>query len=48
VHSTAVPEAGEPYGDEFGLYDEPDPGEMIEQLTPAQLERVAQAFKQGA
>jgi hypothetical protein len=34
--------------DEMSAFDEPDTDELIDELSPAQLERVAQAFKKGA
>jgi hypothetical protein len=35
----------EPIGDEITVFDEEDTGELIEQLSPAQLDRVERAFK---
>ncbi len=37
-----------PLEDEAVMMDEADPDELIDELTPAQLDRVAQALKKGA
>ena len=42
-----LPPVNEPVGDDITVFDEQDTGELIEELTPAQLERVEQAFKKG-
>ncbi|HEX8950611.1 MAG TPA: hypothetical protein VF945_02145, partial [Polyangia bacterium] len=43
-HHVAAP----PTEDELGLFDDADPDELIDELTPAQLDRVSQALKKGA
>lgn len=37
-----------PLEDEAVMMDDADPDELIDELTPAQLDRVAQALKKGA
>jgi hypothetical protein len=34
-----------PLGDQMGLFDDGDPGELIEDLDPAELDRVTQALE---
>ena len=42
-----LPAVSEPVSDDITVFDEQDTGELIEELSPAQLERVEQAFKKG-
>ena len=45
----APPAAHEPVGDTFHVFEDLEPGELIEELSPADVERVAKAFdKKGA
>jgi hypothetical protein len=47
LHHPPAPAAIEPL-DSIQVFEDPDPGELIEELTPAQLDRVAKAFNKGA
>jgi hypothetical protein len=47
LHRASLPAAAEPL-DSIQVFEEPEPGEMIEELSPAQLDRVAKAFNKGA
>jgi hypothetical protein len=31
-------------GDSFSVFEDPEPGELLEELTPAEVDRVAKAF----
>jgi hypothetical protein len=44
VQRPVVP-MNEPIGDEITVFDEQDPGELLEELSPAQLERLERALK---
>ncbi len=37
-----------PVEDEAGMFDDADPDELIDELTPAQLDSVSEALKKGA
>ena len=39
--------AGEPV-DTFHVFEDLEPGEMLEELSPAEVERIAKAFNKGA
>ncbi len=43
-----VPPAHEPMGDTFHVFEDLEPGELLEELSPADVERVAKAFNKGA
>ena len=47
AHHARLPAAAPTLEDEMTTY-EPDTDELIDELTPAQLERVAKAFNKGA
>jgi hypothetical protein len=46
-HRAPRPAAGEPI-ETFHVFEDLEPGEMIEELSPADVERVAKAFNKGA
>ncbi|HEY2749319.1 MAG TPA: hypothetical protein VGL86_32095 [Polyangia bacterium] len=43
-----VPPAHEPMGDTFHVFEDLEPGELLEELSPADVERLAKAFNKGA
>ena len=47
VHHRA-PAAHEPLGDTFHVFEDLEPGELLEELSPADVERVARRFNKGA
>ena len=47
VHHHA-PAAHEPLGDTFHVFEDLEPGELLEELSPADVDRVAKAFNKGA
>ncbi|HXU74698.1 MAG TPA: hypothetical protein VN947_35625 [Polyangia bacterium] len=47
VHHHA-PAAHEPMGDTFHVFEDLEPGELLEELSPADVDRVAKAFNKGA
>ena len=47
VHHHARP-AHEPMGDTFHVFEDLEPGELLEELSPADVDRVAKAFNKGA
>ena len=46
-HHAPRPSAGEPM-ESFHVFEDLEPGEMIEELSPADVDRVAKAFNKGA
>jgi hypothetical protein len=46
-HHTAHVPAGEPI-ETFHVFEDLEPGEMLEELSPADVDRVAKAFNKGA
>jgi hypothetical protein len=40
--------AGEPVGDTFHVFEDLEPGEMLEELSPDDIDRLAKAFSKGA
>jgi hypothetical protein len=43
-----MPPTHEPMGDTFHVFEDLEPGELLEELSPADVERVAKAFNKGA
>jgi aminoglycoside phosphotransferase (APT) family kinase protein len=43
-----VPATHEPLGETFHVFEDLEPGELLEELSPADVERVAKAFNKGA
>jgi hypothetical protein len=46
-HTQPPPASVEPI-DAVQVFEDPEPGEMIEEMTPAELDRLAKAFNKGA
>ena len=46
-HRTPHPTAAEPM-ETFHVFEDLEPGEMLEELSPADVERLAKAFNKGA
>ena len=46
-HHRPKPPAAEP-PETFQVFEDLEPGEMIEELSPAEIDRMAKAFKKGA
>lgn len=47
-HPRGAPSSDEAAGDELTVFDDAEPGELLEELDPTQLDRLAKALKQGA